>query len=310
MTTRSVGLFLALAAVAWPLAAAQKKPVPNPEADAAPAVIKGGDVFKLLETAQVPANESIDGSVVVIGSQAIIEGKVSQDVVVVGGSAFVTGTIGGDVVVVGPNVDLGPRSEIGHDFVAIGSTVRRSPGSKVLGKSVTLHGLRILAMLATLASLLAFTSMWIKLFSVVGWLLLAAVVGALVSKPLRDSSAMLRRRPVGSLVLGLLFWPSLTFLFAALVVSILGLPLTPLLAVGAGLVCLWGYLAAGQWLGEAVLPRVETRWLPCFVGVGLLQIAAWVPFGRGLDMLALVFGIGASLLWLASRAASAGKRAA
>lgn len=275
-------------------------------ADVRAGAARQGGIFKMKESARVGNGQVVDGSVVLLGGDAAIWGRVTEDVVVLGGSAVVTGTIVGDLIVIGPRAELGDSARIGGDLVTVGAAVERSPVAVVEGKTVTLHGLRVLASILSLGSLLALAMLWIKLISVLGWLLLAGLGGLFLSRPLAESGARIGSRPIASALAGLLFWPAVVLFFAALVVSIVGLPLTPLLGMAVALACVWGYLAAGQWIGERIVRSaggpVEARWLPCFAGVGLLQILRWAPVvGKALALAALVAGVGSTLLALGAK---------
>lgn len=268
-----------------------------------------GGIFKLKGSASVPAGHVVDGSVVLLGGDAEIDGRVTGDVVVLGRSARILGTVTGDVVVVGPRAELGDRARIGGDFVTIGTAVIRSPDAVVEGETVALHGLRLLASILSLGSLLALAALWIQLISVLGWLFLAALAGFFLSRQLSESGARIGGRPVASFVAGVLFWPAVVLLFAAFVISIVGLPLTPVLGLAVASACVWGYLAAGQWIGEKIVRSaggaIEARWVPCFAGVGFLQVLRWTPVvGKSLALAALVAGVGSTLLALGTKLAA------
>lgn len=261
-----------------------------------------GGVVKLREDISVPKGKSISGSVVALGGDVDVEGGVQGDVVVLGGSARVAGSVDGAVVVIGKRAVLGPEASIRGALVTVATQVQRDPSSTVKGPTVTLHGLKLLAPLLSLATLFAFILFWLRMAVMLAWLLLAALAGLLLAGPLQRAASTLSRRPAASALLGIAYWPAVALAAAALVVSILGLPLTPLLALATAFACAGGYLTAGQWLGGALLSAAPGRWspwLPCFLGVGLLQALYAVPVaGPAANFAALVAGLGALLLSL------------
>ncbi|MBX6755228.1 MAG: polymer-forming cytoskeletal protein, partial [Thermorudis peleae] len=93
-----------------------------------------------ISTTEIPADQTIDDDVYIVGGSATIAGHVLRNVFVVAGSVRITGTVDGDVNVLGNTVEVsGP---VRGSVRAAGRTVRiNGPvgwDALLLGQSVTL----------------------------------------------------------------------------------------------------------------------------------------------------------------------------
>ncbi len=304
MRSRLVVLSALAVFASLPLSAA-----PTPKKSGAPVTVKAtaetvapsGGLFKIGEDVLVTPNAHLRGAVTAVGGSARVLGAVDGDVTVIGGSADVEGPIGGDLIVLGSRARLGPSAKIGGRFITIGASIDKSDGAAVLGQTVNLSGagFAALASSATFAGALAGLGFLLRVIATAGWLLLALVAGALLSNALTSAGARISERPILSLFAGLLFWPAVIAMGVAMLLSLIGIPFLPLLLAVAAVVSVWGYLVAGQWLGAMLLPT-GAAWLPCFVGIGILQILGWLPsIGKASTLLAHLLGVGSALLfWL------------
>jgi hypothetical protein len=245
------------------------------------------------------------------GDFTLPAGEQADVVVVVNGTATISGEVNTIVVVDGAAVLTGARTEAN---VAVRSPVTIGPGSTVLGNVTKVDSLvtrvgdgairgEVRDMAADLAGIgffigpaLVMLYVGFALAAVAAGLLLAALAG----RQVRAAEELISRRPVLSLVAGLLGVILPIVVIGLLIVSIVGAPL------GIGILFgLWplgaflGYLVAGIWIGDWVLARVspgrtrERPYLAAVVGLVLLQVMGILPF---LTMIASLFGYGAVLL--------------
>ncbi|MBI4057235.1 MAG: polymer-forming cytoskeletal protein [Elusimicrobia bacterium] len=265
-----------------------------------------GGIFKLNEDIHVPAHEKRDSVVAILGS-AYIEGEVSEDVVVVGKKAVITGKVGGDTVVLARELELGPKSEIQGDLVILGTHVRKDPGAKIHGDMVSVQGFGLgplLLGLTSFAGSLLVVLFWVKLIATVSWLVLAVILALLFPRVLTQTSSVLEQKFLKGLGIGILFWPAILLSSVGLAISILGLPLFPLLVAATIVLMLWGYLTAGHTVGRKLLKGLGTSssvWCACLLGNFILQMFSWIPvLGKLVCLLATAAGSGATLLYLLS----------
>ena len=299
MRTFAAAVALAVLSAASSRAAALKTvPRSSPSKTSASVDDVEGGVFKVGEDIHVHAGKTLTGSLVAIGGSASVDGAVDDDVVVIGGDTDINGRVAGNVIVLGTRAHLGPKARIEGEFVTLGATVAKEDGAKVLGETVNLRGfgLGVLASAASTLGVLATFGLFFRFFSSLGWLFLAVVAALAAPRALDACATALRDRPLVSLLAGLVFGPGTAAAAVAMLLSLVGIPLLPLLAAAVAFIAAWGYLAAGQALGRMLARPSGTPWLPCFIGVAALQIAGWVPvLGQALGLLALVLGIGATL---------------
>ena len=79
------------------------------------------------ETVMVPANESVDGDLYLVGGTVTMDGNVDGDLTVVGGQVTVNGTVTGDVLAAGGMISIGGTIE---------GDLRQAGGQTTLGGDV------------------------------------------------------------------------------------------------------------------------------------------------------------------------------
>lgn len=183
--------------------------------------------------ATVPVDTEVD-SVVVISGDAHIFGRVREAVVAIGGSIY-----------------LEPGAEVYGDVVSLGGTINLASDAHVGGQQVSLgsFSLENVHIGPFFTNWLGFNlSIW-RLLSI---LFLGLVTQWLLPQQVKRSSAALEQNPLRSVVFALLGYLALVPLTILLVITILGIPLVPLL---------WLLVAAGRLLGQVALGLLAGRWL-------------------------------------------------
>lgn len=262
-----------------------------------------GGVVKIGRGVTVPRDSIADGPIVVVAGDVEILGDVDDDVVVVGGKLKLDAKVQGDVFAIGPDAELGPNADITGDFVTIGTEIAGDPAAVVRGQMVNLHGfgMGVLASLAGLLGVLAGLVLWFKLFSAFGWVLLTVLAALFTPRSLKKTAEAFADKPGFSCLGGFLLVPGLLLLTLALTVSIIGLPIVPLLWVFTALALIWGAIAMALWLGGKLLKaygrETDDVWPGAVAGMIVLQLSLFVPvLGKALFLIAAGIGAGATLV--------------
>jgi len=187
-------------------------------------------------------------TVVVVGSDAVVDGTVLDDLVVVGGDARVAGRVAGDIVMVGGRLALEPGARVGGNVRLHGdSRLAQAPGASIGGAVERRTGISF----GPLAGWL----LWIgvTLMLALAGLLFAAVGG----RQLDESAALLLRRPGPVVVTTLVLIAAVPILAILAFITVIGIPVgIALLVALVPALGLAGYLAAAMALGDVVLRRL------------------------------------------------------
>jgi hypothetical protein len=264
----------------------------------------GGDRVHIGGDVVVAAGETVPGSLVVIGGNALVQGDVLGDVVVVGGALRVEGHVHGEVVAVGGPVTLTGGTRLDRDLAGVGGGLTPS-NAHVAGRVdyVALQPGLSSVVLATspsdlqngrLAQLLAVRAVQIGL-----------LLALLVTLGLAATLFFPRRIEVVSLTLHDAFWPStlmglltlpvglgLSLVFAA---TLIGAPLSLLVGLALTGASALGLIALAQSLGERVWETLFPRREPGVLAMagGLLVLLVLV-----LPLFAVSPLVGVIGLWL------------
>jgi len=186
--------------------------------------------------ANVQEGDVLFGSVVVFGSDAVIKGHVRDSVVAIFG-----------------NIYLEPTAIVDGSVVSVGGTLTRKPGAQVGGEQVSL-GLGDLNIGNIPLNIRPFrwasplSTLW-KVLSVVflGWILFWLFPG-----PVLTISTAVQAEPVKAVLYGLLAYLAIIPLSLVLLITLLGIPLIPLV---------WLALFVGRFMGQVVLGLLAGRYL-------------------------------------------------
>lgn len=226
--------------------------------------------------------------------------EVSGPVIAFGGSVAADCEIDGPVMALGGWVRLGPRAAVNGPVVALGGGVELDPAARIDGPVVDIPGARLvgkgLAALVTVLATLAGLAVFGKLLAGAGWLLVGIILWAMFPDALKNTRDALERQLPACLVWGLVAWPALTLIGVTFGVSILGLPLVPLVALLGAAAYVWGSVAVGFWIGARLgRGRWESALLSIILGLALLKLLAFIPVVRWLAILVTaVLGAGAT----------------
>lgn len=256
-----------------------------------------GDVTAFGE--RVEMSGSAGGDAILAGREVEVVGPVAGDATLVGEEVEIAGPISGSVQVRADRIRFGPAARIGGTLAYWSPNRIDVPASvvapnRVTGVRVTEHAKK--ARPEPGARAIRF------LGGVVLFVLLAALFAAVAPGPLTRAHDQAVRRPWLNLLLGIIATSAIFGSILVLVLSIVGIPLAPLVVVLAPLVLAAGYLTAAFTVGRLSLDlarvrRLEGR-LGVFVamvtGVILLAVLRLIPiFGWLVLVAAVVVGLGA-----------------
>jgi hypothetical protein len=237
----------------------------------------------------------------------IEQGERVDTVVTIGGDLTVLGEVEDDAVVVGGTLELGPYARVGGDAVAVGGSVVTASGATIGGERVVVDsdfgretgelevgpvGVGVATFVQVLASFLV-----------------SALILALVPRRVRSVAALMRARPGRATLYGLALMLLFVPLLGALTISIVGIPLIPVVIMLLAAVLVFGMAALGLSLGYAMPFYSEQRSAMGALAIGylLIGLVALIPWvGVTLVWLAALFAAGAVLAsWFGGRTAVA-----
>jgi hypothetical protein len=240
----------------------------------------GGDVV-------VEPGEAARDVSAVRGSVTLRPGAEAREVVAVLGSVTLeAGASARQVVAIGGDVHVGPGASVEQDAVAIGGRVLVDPAGDVGGQKVTVgvgavgEAIRSFSLHGHEESSSAGWGLaaWMAKFGVM--LLLAFLLLTFFPRRVEAVGASLLSSPGTSVLAGLLGLLAQPILSLLLVVTIVGIPLLVVQALGIGVAYLMGVTAVAVLIGRAMPAALHrgTVILQLAIGLGLVLLAFAIPF--------------------------------
>lgn len=257
----------------------------------------------------VKPGETVE-EVVVFAADADVQGPVDGSVVVLGGSAYVNDDVDEDVVAMG-SVRLGPNADIKGDAVALGGTLDIDPQARIGGDrtAISLGGLmgdtEWSQKFSGLRAWITDGLFWARPFPPkVGWLWAAAalflsvylILALLLPKPVALCVEVLENRPASAFLTGALGLSLLGPIATAFLVSVLGIPIIPLLFLFAAAAFLVGRTAISFYAGRQIARQTGLKFLGQTAGAVISGTLA-------INILYMVPGVGFAVLSAVSAAA-------
>jgi hypothetical protein len=248
--------------------------------------VAGGDI-------EIAAAEQAD-AVIVIGGDASVAGTVNA-LLVIDGMATVTGATLEEVVVFNGTLNLEAGTTVSGDVSQFGSHINRDDGAEIGGVVKDLTGdVAAFGIFIGLAAL----ALWIGFG--IATLLLGLLVAGLAARQTRVATALIRREPGMTALVGLLALIVPPILAVMAMATIIGIPAGfGLLVVVWPAVAFIGYIVAAIWLGEWLLGRrdgavrAERPYAAATVGLLVAFVIGLVPL---VTAILSIFGLGAVVL--------------
>ncbi|MDE0327256.1 MAG: polymer-forming cytoskeletal protein [Candidatus Poribacteria bacterium] len=207
-------------------------------------------IFKVVNDYQLAADETLTTLVVIAGNVAL-QGHITGNVLIIGGDIELTpaSQVNGTLHVIGGhvtgNIEGVANLEVNNDWQMVPAAVRLVMHTHIFWGISKQTNFRL-------------TFVKFGLF-----LLMYLLIVALFPKPINAVSELFGRRPIGSIIFGILILAIIPLLFAALTLSIVGVPfmllvlsfLIPLSICGKAAIflTLGGTLFSGRWRPLAVI---------------------------------------------------------
>jgi uncharacterized RDD family membrane protein YckC len=290
------------------------------------ALLTGG-TFAHAQEVDFPRVEFSHPAVRVLQNFTLRQGETVRQLVVVGGDAIIEGRVDDDVVVILGHAQLASTAEINGSFVVIGGTGAIAEGARVDGDVFALGGLEtppdfnpggnhILIGTAALGSRLTAVVPWLTRGLVfgrlivpdLGWVwtiaivffLLNLLINLLFDAPVRACAGALRATPASGFLTGLLVMLLAGPLCLLLAISVIGVAVIPFVVAALLLGAIVGRIGFARWLGMSVWHQEDldnrAQSLRSFViGSVMMCVAYAIPvIGLLTWAMAGVFGLGAA----------------
>lgn len=230
------------------------------------------------------------------------EGLVMDDVVVIGGNLTVNGVVRGDTVVIGGNLNVGQYAKVLGDAVVIFGKVLKAPGAEI-AKNVVQVPLDK-GLLAIFGGLFSIMGLWtLGLFGiamVMSFVVLLPLIAIIFTANVGRTSFYVQSHPWKSCYYGFIVALLLVPVNLFLAITVIGLPLIPLVVIALCAAILFGYTVMCQFVGlkffKAIKKRGQPMILEVVVGLLILWAVAMVPFiGWLVKALIWLTGLGATV---------------
>ena len=255
----------------------------------------GDDIVVFGQSVTVGPDETAK-DVVIFGGTANIQGRTTGDVVVIGGSATISGEVGKDLVVVGGSAKLMDSAEVMGDVVAVGGGIDRV-GSPIIHGSTKSGPWHWSGWYSNFNFRPRFDGggawavIWITFL---GWLIFSVL-----PNHVKVTSAALQADPAKAAIFGLLGYIAFVPLVIMFAITLIGIPLIPVLVLALVAARVLGQVALGVLAGEWLGPKLNLQTTPVtslLLGLVALGLLTMVPFvGFLASMFYGLVGLGAVL---------------
>jgi uncharacterized RDD family membrane protein YckC len=250
---------------------------------------------------------------VIIMGDARIEGRVDQNVVVILGNATVTDTafIDDSLVVIGGTATVAPNARIDQDLVIVGGELDAPAGFTPRGEYIVVGSEMLGGRLQAIVPWITRGLLWGRLIVPdVGWiwgivflfLLGYAALNLVFDHAIVTTAQVLTAKPLTAFAVGILVMLLFPPVAALLAVSVIGIPVIPILVCGMVVAGLLGRVAVARWIGMNAVKETEQGskiqgLRSLVIGFGVVCVAYMVPILGLITFATLaVLGLGAATL--------------
>jgi hypothetical protein len=244
----------------------------------------GGDV-------SVPANQTVENASAFGGNVTVLPNARVLDTAI----AF-----GGDII-------LKAGARVDGDAYSFGGKIVQEPGAIIGGEKATFsdrHGM----MYGSDARQSFFAQYFFSAIFRICAAVVAAILGLIILQTspqfLPDLAIKLRQDPGLTALWGIGAIFAILFGTVFLAITLIGIPLIPLLSLSAVVTSLFGSLGVALFVGQRVVRNDNQQTSQQFlIGLAILTVLALIPFLGGLVVFLInLFGLGVILLWKFGRA--------
>lgn len=242
------------------------------------------------------------GGSITVGEKQVVENAIS-----IGGSAIIqpTGRVTKTAIAIGGDVILKKGARVDGDAYAIGGKVVQTEGATIGGSNGTFNGhSNGQGMMGMHRDRNYFFPMYsfhtsVRIFSAI----VGAIVGIILLRTapsfLPNLAATVRQYPGQSALWGIGAIVIFVALNIFLAITLIGIPLIPLLSIIFSLASLVGALGISLFIGQQVVKNDRQSSVYRFlIGLLIITVLALIPFVGGIVVLVVsLFGLGALLTW-------------
>lgn len=239
------------------------------------------------------------------GNITVAENQVVENAHAFGGSVTVSpnARVLDTAMAFGGDVILKNGARVEGDAYSFGGKIVQEPGAIVSGERATFSDRHGMMYGSNRGRSSFFAQYFFSAIFRISSAVVAAILGLIIlhSSPqfLPSLATQLRQRPALTALWGIGAIVSLVFVTVFLAITLIGIPLIPLLSLTAVVTALVGSLGVALFVGQRVVGKGDRSLQQQFlVGLAILTVMALIPFFGGLAVfLVNLFGLGVILLW-------------
>ncbi len=239
------------------------------------------------------------------GNIIVAENQVVENAHAFGGSVTVSpnARVLDTAIAFGGDVILKKGARVEGDAYSFGGKIVQEPGAIVSGERATFSDRHGMMYGSNRGRSSFFAQYFFSALFRISSAVVAAILGLIIlhSSPqfLPNLAAQLRQRPGLTALWGIGAIVSFVFATVFLAITLIGIPLIPLLSLTAVVTALVGSLGVALFVGESVVGKGDRSLQQQFlVGLAILTVLTLIPFFGGLVVsLINLFGLGVILLW-------------
>lgn len=243
-----------------------------------------------------------DGNLIRFGGSIIVaENQTVENAIAFGGSVTVSpnAKVVDTAIAFGGDVILKKGAEVEGDVYSFGGTIVQEPGAIVSGEKATFSDRNG----SDQGRNFFFIHYFLGVVFRIGSTVIAAVLGLIIldTRPqfLPQLATKLYQQPGLTALWGIVAHSALVFGIIFLAITLIGIPLIPLLILIAIVTCIVGSLGVALFVGQCLLSKSDRPLQQQFlVGLVILTVLTLIPFFGGLVVFLInLFGLGVILLW-------------
>ncbi len=254
---------------------------------------------------------TVPGDAVVFGGNLVVEqgATVNGNVAIFGGATDIAGEVRGDVAIMGGTVNLQPSAVVDGTLRLLGGSYNQMPGSSVRGGINRENGFRfgpdfgrtVITPVVTRPFDMSAFNFVRDVITALAMAALGALLVVFFPEPTRRVMSTAERSAPVSLGVGCLTMMIVPILLVLFAITLIGIPVTMVLAIAWAAAIVFGWIAIGYFAGNRVLDALKVKniapVLAVFVGVLVLAFVNAVPCVGGLvSLLIATLGLGAVVL--------------
>jgi hypothetical protein len=239
------------------------------------------------------------------GSVTVPENQVVENALAFGGSVTVSpnARVLDTAIAFGGDVILKKGVRVDGDAYSFGGKIVQEEGAIVSGERTTFSDQHGMMHGSNRVRISFFAQYFFNAIFRISAAVVAAILGLIIlhTNPqfLPNLATKLRQHPTSAVLWGMGAMVAIIFVSVFLAITLIGIPLIPLLSLSAIVTSLVGSLSVALFVGQSLI--INGNWSlqqQFLVGLAILTVLALIPFFGGLVVfLVNLFGLGVILMW-------------